>query len=1733
MVDDQTVFLQDSSTAFVTFNLTGMPTGAYSVQGTQAAGGTSQLAQGLTVVAAMPANLQYFLSTPSATLPNSQGNVTINYVNEGNTDAMVPLLSLSADNAMVRLPDQAGFSSSSVEFLGMSSTGPGGILRPGESGQIQIPFQAPATAGETIGLQLEVADDTQTIDWASQESALRPTNIAPDAWQAIFGNLVANLGSTVASYQQVLANDAIYLSQFGEYIDDPSILFNFEVTKAADGYSGVTLASNTDASYPSPGLQLVFQRTFGSSIADRYLLGPLGRGWTDNWQIAATTDSQGNVIIQNGGQSNYFAIQPNGSFLANTGNFSALSLVNGAYHLQQPDGTLIVFNADGTLNYEQDNNGNRITASYSGGRLTSLTNSEGKSLTIAYNSQGLISSVTDPAGQVSSYTYDPTGQYLLTYTDAIGATDYSYVTGQSPAQNNSLASITLPGNTSMFFSYDSQGRLTDQHMGGGANDLKYTYLNPGGYTITDGNGKTSTILFDYQGNTTETITALGEVVHYTYNDAGEVIGLTGPQGASYSYSYDSQGNLIQSVDALGRQITYTFNSTNRLTGYTDPNGNATTYQPDSNGNLQSITYANGTSEQVSYNPLGEATQFVNANGNAIGYTYNDLGFVTKETFANGASYTYTYDSLGNLTSATDAQGNITTFKYDPSTENLVEVDYPSGDWLKFQYDSAGNRSQSTDQTGFTIDYTYNPLGQLVELTDGSGNLIVKYTYDNAGNLVRKDMGNGTATIYTYDGDNDILSIVNDSPSGAVNSFDDYTYDPWGRALTDVSQNGTWTYTYDLDGELTNAVFVSSNTAVLPNQNIQYVYDANGNRTSQTVNGVTTTYAVNSVNEYTNSTTNGAVTTYQYDDDGNLLSTTDASGTTSYTYNELNELTGVSSAALSATYAYDPLGSQVAQTINGVTTNFQVDPTGISSVVAAYDGSGNLETHYVYGLGLTSQVSADNDSGYYDFNANGSTVGITGSSGSYLNQYAYQPFGETTTIAASLSNPFTYVGQAGVTTDPTNLFFMRNRTYDPNLGQFLTVDPIGIYGGINTRVYTGNDPVMYSDPIGLCKTVTVYIWREGPGSFKHAAIDVDGTLLDKATSSGDPFKVLFGLAPGTTNWDDGGVPPTIAYSFNVDDNTAGQMLNQISFDQGDPYFNLLVDNCTEAVTSVLNAGNKGPFNPLTGCAALLARSVAREEYRTVAIARLPSSESRSDSPFQEKRKGNSDPRYRGTRPQQHHWPCRLRRPELCDPRPGAALPDRFRERPDSRPAQQVIVTQQLDGNLNWQSFRLGNFGFGGNIYIVPANSAFFQTQIDLTQQDGFYVDVTGTIDESTGIATWTFTTIDPATGLIPLDPTLGFLPPDIDNGIGEGFVSYTIAAKQSDPTGTVIDAQATVTFYTQPPLNTPSIFNTIDAGTGLTSTVAALPAFQASTSIPVSWSGVDGSTGSAISGFTIYVSDNGGAFAPWLTDTLLTQATYMGQAGHTYAFYSIATDNAGNEQATPSSAQASTTIDLAPSFTSANATAFVVGTMGSFTLTANGAPTPTFTESGALPSGVSFANGILSGIPGSGTTGTYTLTFTAHNGIGADATQSFTLTIDQVSAITSANSTTFAVGGAGSFTVTDSGFPAPTLTESGALPSGVVFTNGKFSGTPAAGTTGTYDLTITAHNGVGADATQSFTLNVVVGGGISGTVFHDFNANGARHWGFGIAQRDCVPRYQQQRRARSGRTHDDHQCQRRL
>ena len=249
-----------------------------------------------------------------------------------------------------------------------------------------------------------------------------------------------------------------------------------------------------------------------------------------------------------------------------------------------------------------------------------------------------------------------------------------------------------------------------------------------------------------------------------------------------------------------------------------------------------------------------------------------------------------------------------------------------------------------------------------------------------------------------------------------------------------------------------------------------------------------------------------------------------------------------------------------------------------------------------------------------------------------------------------------------------------------------------------------------------------------------------------------------------------------------------------------------------------------------------------------------------------------------------------------------------------PAHNIHITDQIDQNLDVRSFRLKEIVFGDHTITVPENRSYYQTRINLgPDHNNLLVDITAGLDFQSGQAFWTMTAIDPNTGEQPTDPLLGLLPPNDENHSGEGHVTYTIKPKEGLPTGTRITNKATIIFDTNEPIETNEVFNTID-GAAPSSAITSLPSQSEDESFTVSWAGQDDETGSGLAGFDIYVSDNDGAYTPWLSNTTATTAEFTGQGGHTYKFYSIAKDNAGNIEDAPTQPDATITI---PNFTPSN------------------------------------------------------------------------------------------------------------------------------------------------------------------------------------------------------------------------
>ncbi|MCC6187944.1 MAG: hypothetical protein IT318_02840 [Anaerolineales bacterium] len=240
-----------------------------------------------------------------------------------------------------------------------------------------------------------------------------------------------------------------------------------------------------------------------------------------------------------------------------------------------------------------------------------------------------------------------------------------------------------------------------------------------------------------------------------------------------------------------------------------------------------------------------------------------------------------------------------------------------------------------------------------------------------------------------------------------------------------------------------------------------------------------------------------------------------------------------------------------------------------------------------------------------------------------------------------------------------------------------------------------------------------------------------------------------------------------------------------------------------------------------------------------------------------------------------------------------------------PAQVVVITDVLDADLDGSTLAFGPMTFGSRTVPAPAGGAGFTADVDLRPAQDLIVRANATFDAATGVITWQFSSLDPATAALPDDAFNGFLPPNTD-GSGEGSVFFTVRARPGLPADTEIRNQGVIVFDLNAAITTGEWVNTIDASAP-ESAVAALPPAQTAADISVSWAGAD--TGAGVADYTVYVSRSGGPFTPWLTNTPETSAVYRASVGGTYAFYSVARDGAGNVEAAPAGADTAIQVTL--------------------------------------------------------------------------------------------------------------------------------------------------------------------------------------------------------------------------------
>ncbi len=212
--------------------------------------------------------------------------------------------------------------------------------------------------------------------------------------------------------------------------------------------------------------------------------------------------------------------------------------------------------------------------------------------------------------------------------------------------------------------------------------------------------------------------------------------------------------------------------------------------------------------------------------------------------------------------------------------------------------------------------------------------------------------------------------------------------------------------------------------------------------------------------------------YHYNANQELIEISSDDQTTHYQYNSYGRLaTVIENEQTIASYGYNVFGQRTSKTINDLTTYYHYSEQGLES---EYNEQGELMQGYYYSpqnsLGDAPVAIKHNDNGitqtsYYQNDHLNTPQMLTRPNGAVVWQGQYDAFGEVTQTNTQVSNPLRFPGQ--YQDDETGLHYNWYRYYDNSIGRYVTRDPIGLVGGMNTYAYVGGNPLMYTDPNGLC------------------------------------------------------------------------------------------------------------------------------------------------------------------------------------------------------------------------------------------------------------------------------------------------------------------------------------------------------------------------------------------------------------------------------------------------------------------------------------------------------------------------------------------------------------------------------------------------------------------------------------------------------------------------------------------
>ncbi|HEX4473778.1 MAG TPA: DUF6531 domain-containing protein [Polyangiaceae bacterium] len=768
------------------------------------------------------------------------------------------------------------------------------------------------------------------------------------------------------------------------------------------------------------------------------------------------------------------------------------------------------------------------------GNLTKVTRPDGGQIAIDYNAGNQPVHAIDAIGGEWSWSYDaagrligranPNGEKTQFHWDGARLTAITDPAGQHTrfaydgAQN--LASLVTPDGATSQWTYDGFGRLrTDTDVNG---NVRRRFRDPLGRVerVDEPDGNRRQLEYDPEGNVVHAVEKLHDVrfeyrgmnrlasrseagtrVEFHYDTEDQLTGIKNEHGFVYRFVLDGAGDVAEEYGFDDLRRRYIRDAAGRVQLTARPEGQTTEYTYDESSRVVAVTHSDGSAEAYGYRKDGTLMAAKNDSAELV-FERDPLGRILKETTGDDWVLS-SFDSLGRRRDVKSSKGLFQRIRrnamgdvvgVDAEILGLKGIGGTLGDGARPSGDSSDH---SAGRTEFSASFTRDRMGLELERALPGG---IRSTWqrDSLGRPVGQEIWRGESTLsarqYVWDVGDRLTKII-DALTGPV----EYTHDALGNLASARYADGKF------DLRMPDAVGNLFKT---------------GDRSDR---------KYGPAGQLLEARTERGVTRYDYDAEGNLSKKLEPDGGVwVYHWNASGMLTKVVRPdAREVTFAYDPLGRRVSKTYRGKTTRWiwdgnvplhewiergpdAEDDESKPARTTAYDGekalrallAGRPTTGPPDAIDPTKSLAASNGGTMeapitWLFHpesfaplakvVNGERYGIVtdhlgtpramfDASGDQVWAADIDTYGELRNVRGEKAAcPFRWPGQ--YEDAETGLYYNRLRYYDP-AGQYVSRDPIGLFGGLHVHAYVGN-PTESIDPLGLAgcvpedETVTLY------------------------------------------------------------------------------------------------------------------------------------------------------------------------------------------------------------------------------------------------------------------------------------------------------------------------------------------------------------------------------------------------------------------------------------------------------------------------------------------------------------------------------------------------------------------------------------------------------------------------------------------------------------------------------------